>query len=418
MEIMKKKIFKFYILGFILAAAFVACEEEKHEPIVDGGSAPQQVTDVKVIPTPGGADLVYKLPDNENLLYIEAIVNTPEGKSMKFSASSHRDTISVIGLATEKPQEVLLYSVNKGGVKSDPLSVLIDPLTPPYMKVFQSLTMSAGLGGVGIEYHNESAAELVFYIGRMINGKFVEESFKQLKQENGRYLFWGYPAQEDKFGVFIRDRWDHYSDTMYADITPILEIMIDKKNFKAIRLQNDVEYSTNNLMKPENLWDGLWSTNYTNPFAPSSYKHATFDEDVVNELPAAFTIDLGEEVTISRFVMNHYWKWDTGEGGLRKGPKLYEIYGLKEYNNDYIPYEMGAWHNWTLLAEVENVRPSSYGGTATEDAAAWEAGDVVLMSPPTELIRYVRFKSVESWDGKRNFDLAEISIFGAPFSNE
>lgn len=399
-----------YMLGLLLAILFIGCDEEHPGPIGSDGNAPGQISDIKVIPTPGGADLVYKLPDNDNLSYVEAVVNTPEGKVYKFNASSHRDTISVIGLATTDPQEVLLYSVNRSDVRSEPVSVTIDPLLPPYMAVFKTLAMGKGLGGVDITYLNDTRADLAFFIGRMIDGEFVEEDSYYSDKEDGRYLFWGYKPEKQKFGVFIRDRWDHYSDTLYAEITPLLEVLLEKNKFKAVKLLNDSEYFTTWNQKPENLWDGKWSQDYSNPYdgGGTGWMHGEIKGNKTTRTPGAITIDMGQFANVSRVIVNHYWQYSGA------APRKYEIYGLVDYSQETIPTNLGAWHNWTLLAEAEQARPSATGGSEQDDATYWETGDITMITPPSDGIRYIRIKAVESWDGGQDWDVAEITIYGAP----
>ena len=409
-HINKKFNYSLYVLCFLLAVIFTCCEEEQHSPINKGGGIPGQVTNIQIIPTPGGADLIYVLPDDRDLSYIEAIVNTPEGNSLNFKASTFKDTISINGLATENTQEVLLYSVTKSGKRSQPLSVNINPVTPPYIKSYESLKLQEGLGGLSVNFINETKAELSFTVGRVIDGEFIEgESYYTSKPE-GSILFWGYEATPQKFGVYVCDRWNHYSDTIYADITPKLELLLDKNKFKAVHLNHDSEYKTSQYEKPENLWNGHWSEDYNNPYTGggTGWAHGALYEITDTEEPAAMTIDLGQLCDISRIRFNHYWTYDN------HAPKKYEVYGLLDFDNDYIQRSHGEWVNWTLLATVENVKPSTVGGTADEDAKSWEEGDVVVLSPPASNVRYIRLKAIESWNGKRNLDLAEITVYGQP----
>lgn len=399
-----------FLLYVLFALSVVSCKEEINSPIEKAGKVPDQVSDVHVTPTPGGADLVYSLPENPDLLYIEAVVNTPEGHKLDFISSVYKDTISIKGLATIKPQKVLLYSVTKSGMKSIPLAIDINPLVPPYQQVFQSLSIGNGLGGVDVKYLNESGADLAFFLGRVADGKFIDDKSYYSNKINGNILFWGYEARQQKFGVYIRDRWDHYSDTIYADVTPVLEILIDKSKFKAINLQNDSQYSTAWNEKPENLWDGKWSQDYSQPYTGNgvNWSHGIINGDNIHKVPGALTIDLGQMVNISRICFNHYWRYE------RDAPKKYEVYGLLNYSDDAVPYDMGAWYNWTLLSTVENVRPSLSGGKLEDDATNWVAGDNVQLTPPSEPVRYIRVKAVESWVGNLNFDLAEITVYGSP----
>lgn len=298
----------------VFLIALTSCDKEINSGITKEDAVPGLVSNIKVEPTPGGAILTYNLPNDENLSYVEAVVKKPEGKTVNFLSSSFRDTISVVGLGTTAEQEVLLYSVSRGGMKSEPVSVKIHPLTPPHIAVLADLTLSEGLGGVSVNYTNEGGADLAFYFGIVENGKFVEKDIKYSDVVNGRLLFWGYPPEEQEFALYVRDRWDHYSDTVYARVTPLEEVMLDKSKFKALQLQYDGTYQTDTYQRPENLWDGAWSTDYTNPFTPANWRHGAVNQQADGS-PAALTIDLGEYVNISRIRINHYWKYNTNEGG-------------------------------------------------------------------------------------------------------
>lgn len=87
---------------------------------------------------------------------------------------------------------------------------------------------------------------------------------------------------------------------------------------------------------------------------------------------------------------------------------------MVDYNENTVPYSYGEWTYWTLLAQMENVRPSNIGGSAADDALAWQEGDTQLFTPPTEPVRYIRIKAIEAWSGLKEFDFAEITVYGQP----
>ncbi|MCY4779150.1 DUF4959 domain-containing protein [Sphingobacterium sp. UT-1RO-CII-1] len=398
-----------FLLCFVLLFFIFGCKEEFNKPIEAGQEVPGMVQNVHVIPTPGGADLVYDLPSDSHLSYVEALVEISDHEKLNFKSSSYRDTINITGLASTALQEVKLYSVSKSGVRSDPVIVHIEPLTPPYLRVFETMTLSSGLGGVDVRFENQSGSDLAFFLGTINDqGEFEELDSHYTKDIDGRILFWGYPPEEKRFGVYIRDRWNHYSDTSYADIKPVLEVMLDKKKFKGVMLINDTEQSNDYYNNAGNLWDGIWSGAFESPYSGNGndWRHlsvyGTLDE------PGTFTIDLGQVANISRIRMNHYYPFS------QYAPKKYEVYGLVDYTESTLPIGMGAWHNWTLLSEVENVKPSDRGGDAGDDKTSWEAGDIITLNPPSQAIRYIRFKVKESWDGRENISLAEVSVFGQP----
>ena len=58
----------------------VSCKEEGRLDHIDmSAPAPEQVYDVTVKPTPGGAILKYKMPKDENLLYVKAVYQIETG---------------------------------------------------------------------------------------------------------------------------------------------------------------------------------------------------------------------------------------------------------------------------------------------------------------------------------------------------
>lgn len=403
-----------FLLFLFISIVVGSCSEEFNSPMTKNDAIPGQVVDIKVTPIAGGAILTYKLPIDENLSYVEAEIYKPNGKKVNFISSSFRDTISIVGLGSTNEQEVLIYSVSRGGVRSQPTSIKISPLTPPHISVLNSVRLSEGLGGVLVNFENESSSDLAIYVGRKINGTFKEEDVQYTKVKDGRLLFWGYPSESQEFGVFVRDRWDHVSDTVYATLTPQLEVMIDKSKFKVLTLANDGKYGSGSFERPENLWDGLWSKDYTNPFTGNNvgYKHALILRQDDGK-PAAITIDLGQNVSISRIQFNHYWKYNTGEGGQSRGAKKWEVYVLPNYEDNFIPFTMGEWFHWTLLTTMENIRPTNQGGTAEDDRLRWEAGDTNIFTPPTETVRYIRIKAIESWSGLPEFDMSEMTIYGS-----
>lgn len=87
---MKKNLF--FIL--ISLALFIACNEEPVGQTPLDNIAPGKVSDINVTNIPGGAYLTYKLPDDEDLLYVKAIYQLKEGGEwLNTRASLYTDTL-------------------------------------------------------------------------------------------------------------------------------------------------------------------------------------------------------------------------------------------------------------------------------------------------------------------------------------
>ena len=65
----------FYLISLAL---FIACNEEPVGQTPLDNIAPGKVSDINVTNIPGGAYLTYKLPDDEDLLYVKAIYQLKE----------------------------------------------------------------------------------------------------------------------------------------------------------------------------------------------------------------------------------------------------------------------------------------------------------------------------------------------------
>jgi hypothetical protein len=404
---------KYKILLLLAAVTLFSCEEERNSPLSPEGNAPGQITDISEIPLPGGAEIHYKLPADKNLLYVEAELTTPEGRYMNFKSSSYSSEIIITGLASDKEIDVNLYSVSTGGAKSAPQTKTIHPLAPPFIEVFKSLSINAMFGGVRLNFLNDSGAELAFLLGYFDDeGVFTDyDGYYTKRVEDTTYIFRGLPPVTRKFGIYIRDRWDNYSDTLYADLTPLLEEEIDKSKWKKYILDNDgpfypvghMYYETN---KMENLWDGAWSKSFSDPYMlqlPSAYM--TFTLYTVNSPdPKSLTIDLGDIYRISRVRVNHYWQYTFSAA------RKWEVWGCSA-----TPPQDGNWNwsGWVQLATMEQIKPSGLPGTqyGEGDAEAWEAGtnaDVAVEEP----IRYLRIRCLESWGTEPLMSCSEITLYG------
>ncbi|MDR1719567.1 MAG: DUF5126 domain-containing protein [Dysgonamonadaceae bacterium] len=401
------------ILFLLAAVMFFSCTAEQNSPIAPDGLVPGQVTDITEVPLAGGAELHYKLPVDKNLLYVEAELTTIEGKTLNFKSSSYSTVIVITGLSSTAEVDVHLYCVGTGGAKSAAKTVKIHPLPPPFFEVFKSVKINAMFGGVRLEFLNNSGAELAFLLGYIDeDGVFTDyDGYYTKRAEDTTYIFRGLPPITRKYGIYIRDRWDNFSDTLYAELTPLLEEEIDKSKWKKLVLDNDgpfypvghMYYETNKI---ENLWDGAWSKSFSDPYMlqlPSAYMTFTFNT-VNSPDPKSLTINLGETYRISRVRVNHYWQYTFSAA------RKWEVWGCSA-----TPPQDGNWEwsGWVKLATMEQIKPSGLPGTqyGEGDAEAWEAGTNADVAAE-DAIRYVRVRCLESWGTEPLMSCSEITLYG------
>lgn len=415
--IMKRTIIKNadYILYTFVLSVFcifgLSCSEEVNEPFSKEGGTPPLVTNINITNIPGGAKITYNLPKDPNLFYIEAEVNTPEGKSFNFKSSSYAPEVIVNGLASEKEQEVILYSVNKSGNRSEPITVKINPLKPPYISVFEKLQARADFEGVEVELDNESGETIACFCAYIDeNGRFVDYDVYYSNQTQ-KYTFMGLDTVETKFAFYIRDKWDNYSDTLYTTITPLVAVRVPKDKWKEHRLESDGPFyqlgdSEYKDIKIEHLWDGAWGVVFEETgcyMGGTPYAYRSFQFKGRTSEPKSLTIDMGDFYKVNRFQLHHYRRYEF------TAAKRWEVWG---WGHDGEPEDN--WNRWTLLAEMEQIKPSGlpekqYG---LGDAEEWLRGSIAKFEGGLPSMRYIRIRALESWDGLANFNSAEITVFG------
>lgn len=404
----------------ITVLLFAQCKEEINQPVTEGGNVPGLVTGITEIPLPGGAELHYKLPNDKNLMYVEVEVNTPEGRYWNFKASSYASSIIIMGLATGNEQLVKIYSVSTSGLRSEAIDYTIHPLEPPFRQVFRTLKLSQMWGGVMLTYKNDSKTKLDFLLGYYDNdGEYVEwDGYYPTKTNTDTiHVFRGLQPVQRRFGIYIRDRYGNYSDTLFTNVTPLNEEEISKKDWKRNLLDNDgplyplghIYYETNKI---ENLWDGAWSKSFSDPYMlqlPSAYMTFTIyqDDNPTDASPRSVTFDMGDVYRISRIRINHYWQYEF------TAARQWEIWGSSStppQNGDW------NWEGWEKLADMEQIKPSGLPGKSygDGDAEAWEAGTSADIPPEVyKKARYIRIKCLKSWGTVfPAMSCAEITMYG------
>lgn len=389
------KIYLFFIL--LLGLFFSSCKEGEMSPI-NSDEAPLPVSDVQVENLSGGARITYNLPKNKNLLYIKAVYNISANVEREVKSSYYQNNLTIDGFSDTLSYDVQLYAVSRGEKVSEPVTVTVKPLTPPVLKVFQSLQMKETFGGVRISFENESEANVVLTaLASDTIGDLVQADTYYTKRKEGSFAVRGFDSVERIFGVFVRDRWNNCSDTLLANLTPVFESQLDKTKFKEIHLPSDT-YEGHVSSKIEYLWDNKTGHSGT----------SIFHSKPGSGLPQWFTFDMGVTTTLSRFKLHHR---DGGTDGSYTGgdPKVYEVWGSTDPDTD------GGWENWTLLMTCESVKPSGLPeGTVTSEDKQFAVVDGEDFDFPTGIppVRYLRFKILKVWGALDHMYIAELAFWG------
>jgi hypothetical protein len=378
----------------VILTALFACDDVSRSLPVEGQyGAPGQVSNVEVTNLPGGAKLQYNLPSDDGLRYVAAEYYVG-GKTVVKKSSYYDNSITVEGFATSGEYEIALYAVSWSDVRSAPVKVKINPLEPPYITTFKSLKPQPTFGGVYTGYENVNEADLrISVISPDSTGEWGLLDTHYTNSPRGGFSVRGLAAKPRQFGLYVRDRWDNYSDTLYTEITPFFETELDRTKFIWIQLPTDItQFWYSDL--PPRAWDGTWGEGALK-----------FNSASGSGMPQWFTMDLGVTAELSRIKHYHVYSEPYAAGT----PKVIEVWGSNAYDAD------GSWDSWTLLGSFTESPPS---GNATPNANdrtyAVDTGYDLLFEPGVPAMRYLRWKCVQNFNNSAYQTVAELRFFGNP----
>jgi hypothetical protein len=397
MEINKDRLIKLnkmpvWILSILLVVFLGGgCEEiERGAPVAHDDSPPPPVSDVVVENIPGGATLSYTLPKSDDLLYVLAEYSREQGELSEKKVSYYHNKFTLEGFPDTLARKVTLYTVSRGEQKSAPISVTINPLTSPVDVVANSLEVKKSFGGIVIGFENETEADIKITVitEDSLNNLYIADTH-YTGMIDGKYSVRGFEPELRKFGIYVMDRWNNISDTLFVEVTPLFEMQLNKSKFSELHLPGD-NWEAYNGQSMSRMWDEDWGQQFASKNGEG--------------FPQSFSFDLGLEAELSRFIFyprsnNTAW---------RNVPKYFEVWGSNNPNPD------GSWDNWVKLLDGEMVKPSGLpcGQLSDEDIARAIEGIEFEFPPGTPKIRYIRFKTLEV-HCEMNVSCAEITFFGA-----
>jgi len=389
---------KYSILLLTAFIALASCNEEVPiGPLTKDAPVPLPVSNVVVENLPGKVKLTYDLPNDKNLLYVvaECLI---EGELREAKSSFYENSLMIEGFADTSEYEVKLYSVNRSEQKSEEVSVTVHPLEPPYQTIFSTLNMYEDFGGVTVNFENLSEADIaVSIIVKDSLGFWNLVDTYYTKSKDGAFSVRGFDPVAMEFGVYVKDRWNHVTDTLIQELTPIFEKHLERSKFYEYYLPTDQTAAWGWYMY--NLWDGvlLHNTNIDHPgfhTAPGG-------------LPQWFTFSMGVKAKLSRFryyQRGQYMAWQD------RNIKKFELWGSNDPNPD------GSWDDsWTLLLEGESVKPSGLppGQNSQEDMDLISEGEEFYFPSDAPAVTFIRMKVLETWGGGDHFYIMGVDFWGA-----
>lgn len=403
-----KELLNNLIMFMGLSIVLAACEDVEREPVATDGTAPGQVSNVMVKSTPGGSIISYDLPDDIDLLLVEACYTLPNGNTVRVNASSNQRSLSVEGFAKVREYQVELTCVDRSGNRSAPYTVSITPDTPPVTIAFESLKIQPDFGGLNLQWENPAEADLAIMIyQKNEEGENENVDTYYTSAKKGNYSVRGLENKEGEFTVQLRDKWNNLSEKKVEVLTPMFEEQIPGKNMSLLPFEycDHVEMSDHTQFLSR-IWD-------------EDLHEKMITEKTMLPWHASFTISK-KNIRLSRVIFfqfgwsyNNYGHYYAGNNGSK-----YEVYG----SSDETPtVDMSGW---TLLVTCSIVKPSGLPSMIGRDNMTNEDFDLAHnkgheFSLPLDApaVRHLRVRCVDCFGGTMG-SFAEMQVFGEPEKDE
>lgn len=412
----------------VMITALSCGKADLNNPVGVSDAIPQLVTVTSIENISGGAIIRYNVPKDDNVNYIEAVYEI-SGKETKKKGSFYTNELLLDGFPDSREYKVSLYSVSFSEKKSEPVVVTINPATPPYQSVAQTLDVTPVFGGIKTTYKNPTKSSLqITFLEKNNQGRWTEVQTLYTSLDSGTFYVRGLQSRLYEFGVVCRDRWQNVSDTLTVSSQPLHEQLADFTKIVSYPLPGDITYEFPLTgRQPHHTGAGtgvgnvpcLWNGETHAPFSksPFFFFQNTTAGLPFSGLPSSITIDLGRRYQLSRFV---YWPRASSSTTIQYNyifgtthVKTFELWASNSPAND------GSYDSWTKIGSFESIRPS--GNTAPgneynteEDRRIAVTGESYDMPEDISAYRYIRYKVFSTWGAQPFWASTELQFFGNP----
>jgi hypothetical protein len=411
---------------FILIALVAAsCKEDPlGQPSTDS-NPPSALTITRVDSIPGGARIYYELPKEIDILYVKGEY-VSNGKQYVVRSSAYNDYLTVDGLANKERVKISLYVVDNSENASAPAETEFIPGTPPYIAIAQSIQLTPDIGGLTMRWKNPNYYEVgVVIMARDSTGQ-MKDYLASFSIEGA--VFVQVPNEENRFGVYVTDKWGNYSDTVYSVLKPLgVAVQLDRTKMRAhfVGDDNRTDFEHNTAAYTPEQMEEFAATKMLSMFDSvgqlpgglqdhNMYITGPLRSDGVTpwSFPFCFTMDLGVKAIITKYkffprTRNNGQGWEYGIGT----PYQWRLFGTEE-DKSHIPpddpyWTTGAWmDDWKYMGSFTHVKPSG-GMPPTTDSRgtitpsdlqyAREGVDFDILVAGVGPVRYLRFQILSVW---------------------
>ena len=395
---------KLVIAGILLITVLQSCKEADVKDTVPPG----KVTNVSYIATSGGAILTFKLPNDNDLLYVKAVYTNSLGKEVFKVTSHYSDSIEIDGFNDETPKEVKIYAVDINNNQSEATTISVTPLKSFIYTVLETLEMKEDLGGVRVKWLNPAAKTVFVTVFYSLNGK-VTQRILSSNVDSTSIMIRGIDPQLFDFSVVVEDfNGNKTTQREIGKYQPLLEQKIDKKSWTIVQsLSCNGDYYEGKMV---NFFDDVVDTKEVN--TDNSY----FIIDRSNnggmlKWPLDIVIDLNKKVVINRFVVwqRAFYYINAAQNGVSVEYDYYKPENMKTFaiyvsNDKAVWIPVGTFDIGDPLDAQGNIPPAKI-----KEAIAGHEFNLENVSVP---FRYLKFSILSNYGSEADVCGSEITLYG------
>ena len=387
----------FYIAIAMSILAFASCKD-------DSGIAPQAISELSYASDYGAVILTYKVPADSNFYYVDVSWTDAAGKPRRvqatvYAADINTRMVNVVcdGFSDTKDYLFTLTPYSLDGTPGNSQSITGRALPPAFEAVLETVEVIPGLRGVVVTWTNPTGKNIQVEV-KYTEATPVSKTFSSPgDQTNGRALITGLAPGNKEFVIVTKDSYNNSSEEKQISVTVLADLQnettIDKTGwsipgYNSGSNNETIGYSSqaaNEGAEPQGRAVALFDNTLSN------FWHSSWGS-LAPDYPHWVIIDLGREVTLSRFEM---CKRQGGNTSMQKG---YQLLTCTAAGTDYpgatIP-------NWTWIDQ----------GTFAFDPTIDAMQSVYLVATPRA--RYIKLYFPANVKGADKFTMiAEVNAYG------
>lgn len=415
-----------YVLTILIMGG---CKEmERFDINKNDNTAPGKIELRSYKPLYGGARFYYNLPDDEDLLSVEAEFTNAKNQTFKFSSSYFVDSLDIYGLPNTNPHDIQLFAVDRAGNRSEPLIIQVEPLEPAYLRVAHTMEVKSGFNSFFLDWTNELKQNINVYVDFEFvdNGqpRALTSVFSSNLESDRRFindLNLG-ADQKVKVKVRVEDIYGNTTEPIDKGEIALLEDMEIPKTAWTIPNANDsiggvpMVFGDGLEGRARYVIDNIIDRGDNLNFMHTNARGRT-GRLADGNMPWNYMIDLGDYYELSRIITVQ--RHSGGLANINRG-QYYKANNVGRYKMYYWDEDINDWQEIS-----EHTIPVIEGLSDLDYIKMGEAGDMAYMYPDepkyTKKTRWFRYEALKGFTSNYTLDdghcLSEITLFGRKATN-